>query len=323
MPAKKRKAEDGKAVKADEKEPQGEGNVYTHAVTITCPEDWKQDHAVKEAEVLKSRLKADGTKFIFQLERGENAGKLHFQCFMNHKIKKRNITVVNEIAFYLGINEKYVHARPASQNGQMALKKYCMKKDTTYVAGPWFDGEEPEKEYDGKDVMEIEKSPFPWQKFILEEIEKEPNKRTVNWIVDEGGCSGKTTLAKYLGWKKKALYITFGKAGDLINFVYKRRAMNTYFLDLSRTKPKDAYMEDIYAAIESVKNGIIVNTKYETGDKYFAPPHVWVFANMAPNMSALTPDRWALWTIEDKKIVPYKEKPEDIGEAEEGHPKKK
>lgn len=50
-----------------------------------------------------------------------------------------------------------------------------------------------------------------------------------------------------------------------------------------------------YAAIEDLKNGHIVNFKYETGSKIFNPPHVIIFANEPPeDLRLLSNDRWVI-----------------------------
>ena len=49
-----------------------------------------------------------------------------------------------------------------------------------------------------------------------------------------------------------------------------------------------------YSALESIKNGLIVNTKYETGSKLFNSPHIIVFSNMQPDVTAMSGDRWVI-----------------------------
>ena len=49
-----------------------------------------------------------------------------------------------------------------------------------------------------------------------------------------------------------------------------------------------------YQAIESIKNGIMVSTKYESGMVRFNKPHLLIFANEPPNMEKLSKDRWVV-----------------------------
>lgn len=53
-----------------------------------------------------------------------------------------------------------------------------------------------------------------------------------------------------------------------------------------------------YASLESIKNGLICNTKYETGSKVFNPPHIIIFANFPPDKAdKLSKDRWKITNL--------------------------
>lgn len=52
-----------------------------------------------------------------------------------------------------------------------------------------------------------------------------------------------------------------------------------------------------YASLESIKNGLICNTKYETGSKVFNSPHLIIFANSPPNECKLSKDRWKITNL--------------------------
>lgn len=58
-----------------------------------------------------------------------------------------------------------------------------------------------------------------------------------------------------------------------------------------------------YSAIESIKNGLICNTKYETGTKVFNSPKIMVFSNMAPDLESLSEDRWKIRNLGATEIV--------------------
>ena len=54
-----------------------------------------------------------------------------------------------------------------------------------------------------------------------------------------------------------------------------------------------------YSTLESVKNGLVCNTKYETGVKAFNPPHIIVFANFPPEkVEELSADRWKITCLD-------------------------
>jgi hypothetical protein len=50
-----------------------------------------------------------------------------------------------------------------------------------------------------------------------------------------------------------------------------------------------------YASLECIKNGMVCNTKYETGVKVFNSPHIFIFANFEPEEpDKLSADRWII-----------------------------
>ena len=53
-----------------------------------------------------------------------------------------------------------------------------------------------------------------------------------------------------------------------------------------------------YSALEAIKNGLICNTKYETGNKLFNPPHILIFANDEPEWEAMSDDRFKVLCVD-------------------------
>lgn len=174
-------------------------------------------------------------------------------------------------------------------------------KDDTRVRGPWAD-KKLVQPYTGKDLPT---SLWPWQQDVLERCKEEPDDRTVNWVIDIKGCTGKSKFAKYMFYHHGALFLPWGRTGDILNYVSKNTTCKIYFFDLSRSKPQDWARDDICAAIEQIKNGMIVNLKYETSGACFDPPHVWCFSNQPPNISSMSYDRWKLWLINEvRELIP-------------------
>lgn len=184
--------------------------------------------------------------------------------------------------------------------GKEALMKYCMKEQSR-VMGPWADHEI----YLGQDLLKIFGSLsnpnwYPWQKQVHDEIMLEdPDDRSINWVCDMAGHRGKSKFVKLMGYKFDVPFITYSDTKDAINLITKEPAKRGYLFDLSRTKPQLFSKDDLYATMESVKNGMLINTKFKTGRYYFNPPHVWVFSNEPPDMKKMSMDRWKLWLIGD------------------------
>lgn len=133
---------------------------------------------------------------------------------------------------------------------------------------------------------------YDWQNDIIDIIKGKPHDRKVYWFWSESGNVGKSTFVKHLCMNYNAILLTKGKYNDICNLIYKANMSinNIVVFDLPRNNGNAIS----YDAIESIKNGMITNMKYETGFSVFPPPHVIVFANDPPDESKLSKDRWVI-----------------------------
>jgi len=131
---------------------------------------------------------------------------------------------------------------------------------------------------------------YPWQREVIEHIETEPDDRTIWWLWSTSGNIGKSTFCKYLAHTYHAVLCGKGAYSDIMNIMFKAdmNKTNLVVFDL----PRNNGNKISYSALESIKNGLIVNTKYETGSKIFNAPHIIVFSNMMPDVAAMSMDRW-------------------------------
>jgi len=134
-----------------------------------------------------------------------------------------------------------------------------------------------------------------WQQKIVDLYNTIPNGRTCHWIVDEIGGKGKSALCKYLAINYKAAIIQGGKLADIMNMIFEQDmdVVNCVFIDIPRVNENRVS----YASIECILNGMITNTKYETGVKVFNPPHLVVFSNFEPETEHMSMDRWKITEI--------------------------
>lgn len=279
------------------------------AVYYPCPEDIslalelhiknggdvkKWAEGVKE-EVEKELFKPYCKKWICQMEKGEEKGKYHMQMYFELHVKQRCATLAGSVGHKL----KGISIREASVAGANAIQYYCAK-DKTRVAGPW--ASVPLSMVQAPtswDLKEIEDSPYPWQKALIDMVTKKcSDDRCIHWVYDPQGCSGKSKLTKLLTAKKLAIPVQYGSARDLANIIYNNKGANAYLFDLTRAKPESMPGDDVYSVMEAAKNGMVQNTKYETGISCFDPPHMIVFANVKPEFKKLTMDRWVVWCID-------------------------
>lgn len=188
----------------------------------------------------------------------------------------------------------YLRVLQTSSLGINALKSYVLKAETR-VRGPYHDG----STYIGEDLIV---HLFPWQQEIKESIQGRPDGRRINVVLDETGGIGKSAFCKYMCWHYKIPVLGWGKTGDLLHLVSKMQNKPAYIFDLSRSKPQDWGRDDYAAAIEGIKNGLFINTKYECSQVIMKTPHVWIFTNTIPNIHAMSRDRWVFWTIKHHRL---------------------
>ena len=104
-------------------------------------------------------------------------------------------------------------------------------------------------------------------------------------------------MTKHLVVNCGAVFCSKGRESDIVNIVF-----NT---DMNKCKlvvfdlPRNNKNLISYAAIESIKNGMIFNAKYETGFKAFDPPNIIVFANAPPVEGSMSIDRWEIVCLDE------------------------
>ena len=164
------------------------------------------------------------------------------------------------------------------------MKNYC-SKETNFIS----------EQYSGKiykhqwqmdflerkpQLKEVLNNPYIWQKFVRRELlDNLPDDRTVDWIIDPVGNTGKSS---------------FTRASDS-----------------SKIISATALMEDVKSGhLETIFGG--KQKEIQVGDI-----HVVLFSNSWPDLSVLSVDRWRLWRLGGRqyenriwpcKISPYLKK---------------
>lgn len=222
-------------------------------------------------------------KYIFQEEVGDE-GTPHLQGYIEFKEKVRPVSRIPA-------KEYPIHWEKAKGNktqNQLYCTKLSTGKGKVYtnmkaVAKPLKDPLE------GKEL-------YPWQKEVIAICDQEPDDRTIYWYWEPDGATGKTALAKHLCIHYDALMLS-GKAADIKYGVsqWQEKGKNTHVFVFNITRTKEDFVS--YEALESVKDGIFFNGKYESGMCMFNPPHIFVFANFEPKYEAMSKDRWKVVRI--------------------------
>jgi len=197
--------------------------------------------------------------------------------------------------------------KKAHLQGFFHLKKAMRITEIKLINNPHLEGckgsEEQNVNYVSKDGI-VTSFGFPKPIKVIEilrpfqaEIEKlcltEPDERKIYWFWESVGNTGKSAFIKYMIVKNKALLCQGGKHSDIINLVFNTDMdrSNIILFDIPR-----AHKGHIsYSALECIKNGMVCNTKYETGVKVFNSPHIIIFANFPPDdPELLSNDRWVI-----------------------------
>jgi len=255
--------------------------------------------AMCEEEVvgLKATLGQLCTNYCFQLEKCPNTNRLHFQGRVIWIKKIRVSTLANNNI------RKGVHWSQTSNNNGEDFS-YVMKGETR-IKGPWYD-----KSF-GHDVpLQIRniKELRPWQQKLLCLL-LTWDERTVHLIYDEVGASGKSTFAGFCQvFYDFGLCPPFNNSQNLIQSVCSMGAKKAYLFDLPRAMGKDN-LAQTFAAIEQVKSGFVMDTRYRYRMLRMTNPGVCVFSNAYPDLKLLSADRWKIWKIINDDLVPCKGQP--------------
>jgi len=233
----------------------------------------------REARGICMTLNEIAKEWYMQLEIGEN-GYIHYQGCLSLNNKEYMQTTKN----LLGRDD--VHLEKAKN--WHALKAYCGKNETR-ISGPW--------SHKSVWIKTIEIL-YPWQQAVVDLINNPcEDDRTIHWFYDTTGCKGKTQLCKYLYVHYGATVLNNGKSNDLAYALPEHPEIVCILL------PRSIEGRVNYSAIEAIKDGMILSGKYKSCMKAFNSPHVIVMANFAPDVEALSVDRWHIHNVHNTEAA--------------------
>lgn len=273
----------------------------------------------RQAKLLMERLRDLCDEAGFQVEKGEQKGRLHIQGhMMMNKIYANKDSVVK---MFRGTQWTNISIRPTCttvvddiKHKRLTIKNLYCAKEETRIAGPWFlsETEKPQKQkYIPRQQREIEDTQlYHWQKWLIEDA-KGWNTRTINIIFNKNGNEGKSWLAQRLRLMSnlKIFQVAAVKDGerleaDMCSKLIKAKCQdpNAVFVDLPRAMPKE-HLNGIFAALENIKSGYLNDTRNEPKEWDYDCPNIYVFTNWWPNVSYLSADRWKFWEISNHEII--------------------
>ena len=160
---------------------------------------------------------------------------------------------------------------------------------------------------------------YTWQRDLMRKLVRCPNDRTVYWLYEENGRTGKSQFCKYMCAVKSfpEEYIEYAKQNDIpyikrihsivcggravdmkfaiMDYVKcKKRFPNIVFYDITRIRME---VGPDYQGVEEIKNGCFFSSKFKSGMVLMNSPHIVVFSNSAPDYTKLSADRWEVTRI--------------------------
>jgi len=261
------------------------------------------DSSLPDGYEFEAYLKEFAAEYIFQLEKGEQTGKLHYQGCLQFDIRKRKSTVLSSLKNFLGEDIKYCHIEPMMSSWEQATS-YSSKTDTR--VGEIYRSRALQV-YSGEDLALFEERSnwHPWQRSLIQTMYVNfPNKlapahdRQIVWVLDYIGSSGKSKFVKNVCFRDdNACKLPFGTASQIRSAVVTMGPKRIYFLDIPRTI-EEAELNSIISAVEDIKNGFVTAAMYgKYATLMFDIPHIIIFSNQPCPTSSMSRDRWKIYDI--------------------------
>nr|WIF20460.1 MAG: putative viral replication protein [Ulva CRESS virus 1] len=256
---------------------------------------------------LTKYLKDNTELFVFQEENGVETGRDHYQGCFRLKYRQRKATVLKSFTKMFS-PEKVKNLTVIRMSGSWEESyAYCTKSETA-VPGT-LSQSATLQEYSGRDIAFLgkEETHFPWQKKFADLLLiqgttsfKNGDDRTILWIQDTMGNSGKSKWVKYLCFSNSSCCkVSFGTASQLRSSLISAGPHEAYLVDIPRTLGTDDSIESLLSALEDLKNGFLTSSFYGKSAKLLMdPPNVVCFSNQKPPLDKMTKDRWSLRIID-------------------------
>lgn len=145
-----------------------------------------------------------------------------------------------------------------------------------------------------------------WQAELYSDLLKKPTDRTVTFVVDYQGNSGKSWLARYYKsmFKSSTAIIRPAKKADMACSISEViHQLRVIFIDCARASKE--HMDHCYGFAEECKDGLVFSSKYESMALPLPRfPHVVFLMNHDPNMEKLSEDRFDIRILDEKDLLP-------------------
>ena len=269
--------------------------------SFTWDTNEKQKKLPHEESLLRF-FRVVATECVFQFEIGAIKKKEHIQGMFVLQGPRQSKTATLKT-----FSETFKNIAGLTLNpiyDKVAINAYVTKTDGR-VKGPFYGGKN--EMYD-KNMAAC--SLRKWQRQLFEILtgsEQDFLKdRKVIWIEDSNGNTGKSWFQKWLRIGQKEITVRslpVSNVDRLISAVHtinKTEKVDLFSIDLTRTQGQDQSYDDLFAVIEQIKNGYVVDVMYgKYNESIFSPPMVIIFTNnnIEEFRSYLSADRWKIYCI--------------------------
>lgn len=260
---------------------------------------------------LKRYLNSFTNYCTFQLECGSVKNKQHYQGafeIIGPRVSKKQLLLKFQEEFENVAGLTLTKARSMDD-----LIKYSSKEDTR-IEGPFFVGkkEKFDEKYSHSKLNLWQEDLF---NFLVEnKLDKKLRDRKIIWVQDLIGNTGKSFFQKWLRVGQKELVarkLPVTSVDRLVSAVTKvtdQVKVDIFMVNLTKTQGSDQSLDDLFAIIEQIKDGFLVDVLYgKYIESIFDPPIILVFTNesLANYTSKLTADRWLGLSITNDREIEY------------------
>lgn len=289
--------------------------LYRWLVTISKPKKMNDDEFLAKCSFssIRTLFTTLGKKWVFQLERGDEKGNLHYQGFISLHKKSTKKSLLKEFNNVFNTDICKCVTVIQSRDEEKSVD-YCSKDNR--VSGPWTS---EDVQYTGRDLDVFNQGYLPWQKEVYGAVEKFiltgssdfQNNRQITLFLDPKGRAGKTVLVKKLLLDFKEVgYLSLGTVSQMsATICLQSTEKSVWVMDLSRTMI-DNSVENPYVSLfnllESLKDGLVHSQMYGRPKlSIFGNPMVLLFTNedfrLHENIQ-LSQDRWHIYNVQSGQL---------------------
>lgn len=276
--------------------------------------DFRLNFEAVKPEVLLSFMKNNAKRFVFQKEKGDETGYLHYQGRFKLMKKRYKQQLIN--LFESNNIPVPNYLKPTCKENHKDDFFYVMKEDTRCDNLIFYDDVNKLK-YTGVPnvgylpVQYRSKKLYPFQETILASKDWE-DYRTINCLCDFVGNLGKSYVSAIAEILHGAIDMPpLNDFKELISLMCnicmdtENRSPKLVFFDMPRAMSKNSLL-GFYSAVEQIKKGKLYDMRYHYKSYWIDSPTVWVFTNQRPDVNLLSRDRWVFWKVTDnKELVKY------------------